>query len=111
MSETKHTPLPWKSVEAVNQDTFKGYFEIYMSGHTEPIASVSPYLHPADANAKFIITSVNARPQVEELVRTILEIHDEEIHPGWSYPTPEEWNDKIVAKAREVESALGGKAE
>lgn len=64
---SKFTPGPWKAVKAVNQDTFKGYYEIYKSGHTEPIASVSPYLHPALQNARLIAQAPEMYDALEDI--------------------------------------------
>ena len=112
MNETKHTPLPWMKQLAVNQETFKDYVELYRPpGYpNEPIGTLCPYLHDAEANADLILTSVNTSPKVEELVRLVLADSILGNQVGWRKPTNEEWLE-IIAKAREVEAALGGKAE
>ena len=127
MSETKHTPLPWMKQPAVNQSTFKDYVELYRPpGYpNEPIGTLSPYLHDAEANADLILTSVNARPKVEELLAAVNKLKghledsgeyricraDKEQMGLPDQMTIGQVLCDIEDKAREVESALGGKAE
>jgi len=76
MNQPKASPRPWKAVPAVNQETFKDYFEIYRVGHTEAVASISPYLHDAEANAQLIVSTVNSKDVADEMAREILRFFD-----------------------------------
>ena len=116
MSEAKHTPLPWMKQPAVNQETFKDYVELYRPpGYpNEPIGTLCPYLHDAEANADLILTSVNARPKAKELLeagrdaRAALQLFAH----GRGFDTVQASAHKRLDRAiREVEAALGGKAE
>lgn len=100
MSETKHTPLPWAyDGRSWTVDAKYGRVPFLAYGYTK---------EEAGANSKLIRTSVNACPKVEELIEEIIRIHKEWGHLGWKAP-PAMRN--ILAKAREVEAALGGEAE
>jgi len=105
MSETKHTPLPWR-VEAAT-----GYVEGWADIRPSGLAYIpirSPWREDAWddngialANAQLIVISVNAHPKVEELLETILRNVNS---------NPRLWAEQLVAKAREVEAALKGEA-
>ena len=95
MSETKHTPLPWEIFE--NQHVLC----IMKAGTRKEVVhwagfDSSDFLDQNSANAKLIVTSVNARPKMEELLKSIRE--SDRIY------------DHVRAAAREVEAALKGEA-
>jgi hypothetical protein len=121
MSETKHTPLPWwidESGEYSNVSELQSQVGICAYSKND----IDKFLFVAEtcggvgrvgvknsevelANARLIVTSVNARPRVEELVSLLL---------AWLDNQPDgrgEVELRLLKKAREVESALGGKAE
>ena len=107
MSETKHTPLPWEIVHVhgwplgIGRRMRDGVLNAFrMIGNTMGRRTKEKDKTTCEANAQLIVTSVNARPKVEELIALI------------SSPLTfdEKWG-LIKFKAREVEAALGGKAE
>lgn len=62
MIETKHTPLPWKAVSTP--------ITWQVRSASDEVITESWDYHPLpDSNAQLIVTSVNARPQVEEALR------------------------------------------
>jgi len=73
-NQTKHTPGPWKSALGQNQKYYPGWFNIWQVdrdgnlAHTEIIASVCGYLHPAEANARLIATA----PEILEFCKALL---------------------------------------
>jgi len=148
MSEMKHTPLPWRQgspdEHCVKHDrshpgppqckyTFQGWMEDeYFSRHVSSEATKQAVIGSDEngpmlslANAKLIVTSVNARPKVEELVGAVnkLKGHLEETGEYRICRADKEQMGlpdqmtigqvlcDIEDKAREVEAALGGKAE
>lgn len=91
MSETKHTPLPWH----IDRRSMS-----ICSEQNELVTGIgADSFDEWDANAQLIATSVNARPKVEELVDRILRNVNN---------SPSLWFEQLVAKAREVETALRG---
>ena len=113
MSETKHTPLPWGV--GVDERGYERKYEgpgIYCRKDCdEQDCLIAETLGGFDdgvpeANAQLIITSVNARPKVEELLKLIRQMssHDEQVF------CLTECFPLIEAKAREVEAALKGEA-
>ncbi|KKK50192.1 hypothetical protein LCGC14_3127460, partial [marine sediment metagenome] len=111
MSETRHTPLPWiwSECELVHVGADKdGNETIHVVLDDGSAGDEYPQIiDPTGANAKLIVTSVNARPKVEELVRMIKVAQE---FRERMQTIPADWS-AIEAKAREVEAALGGKAE
>lgn len=109
MSETKHTPLPWeyRTGGESNGESYPPHVvHLYRDEQgrrcTAFLANCESATHDNEANAQLIVTAVNARSKVEELVEIILRNVNS---------NPRLWSEQLVAKAREVESALGGKAE
>jgi len=106
MSETKHTPLPWRW-EFLPED--HGYETLIGTGGFRVLMHSGEYGPVKEEDKGLIITSVNARPKVEELVGEILQF----VVPSDGYiiePKLSEWK-CLVQKAKEVKAALGGKAE
>ncbi|KKM69802.1 hypothetical protein LCGC14_1447130 [marine sediment metagenome] len=101
MSDTKHTPLPWEMVRIGLTSAF-GIFH-HNGGEPTYVGAHGAYAYIAELDARLIVTSVNARPKVEELVKIALNV----LWGGSGKYTLAE----LESKAREVEAALGGKAE
>ncbi len=103
MSETKHTPLPWRYSEYRPRG---GHLRLSI-GNKDGSGQV---LIARDVgwkrdNLKFIVQTVNARPKVERLVSLLL---------AWLGNQPDgrgEVELKILEKAREVEAALESSAQ
>ena len=74
---------------------------------TEVLRDISPHL--SDGLRQYVEGAVNARPKVEEII-SLIERLNAHFDSGLYYLTETEWN-FLHAKAREVEAALGGKAE
>jgi hypothetical protein len=109
MSETKHTPLPWH----IDRRSMS-----ICSEKNELVTGIgADSVDEWDANAKLIVTSVNARPQVEELVkcgRAALEhisLYRTGIQTGSHCDMGNAVPERLVEAILEVEAALGGKAE
>ena len=102
MSETKHTPLPWK---VSNETGYIGQVVPYPPDSVAYIPILSPWREDAwdgssiaHANAQLIVNSVNARPKVEELLALALDFADDHT---------DDYNAAVLrSKAREVEAAL-----
>ena len=126
MSETKHTPLPWRQGSPDDRCvehrmshpgppeckyTFQGwmegeYFSRYVSSEATKetvIGSDEDDAILSSEDAKFIVTSVNARPKVEELLQNILSVEPYQT----LQPRDGRWQ-IVIDIAREVEVALGG---
>ena len=123
MSETKHTPLPWSSViTSAYRDGFKegirlfawwkdGVQQVGTTGTTfkEAVAKDIPTEVDCDAYlTEAAKKEISARPKVEELITRMLQFISEK--DAFIMPTNAEWK-QMLNKAREVEAALGGKAE
>ena len=112
MSETKHTPLPWEVVYVhgwplgIGRRMRDGVLNAFrMIGNTMGRRTKEKDKATCEANAQLIVTSVNARRNVEELVE-MLKAAQELREP---IPTrPKDWI-AILTKTREVELALAGK--
>lgn len=99
MSEMNHTPLPWR------YESWKprGGYVRHGIGNKDGAGQILTSVRLTPANARLIVTSVNARPKVEGLVSLLL---------AWLDNQPDgrgEVELKVLAKAREVEAAFGGK--
>lgn len=113
MSETKHTPLPWRLIDERDEE-YAGAVIVNEGGHIIADCNIFGGDNPTPerecfANAELIVTAVNAGPKVEELVGRILQF----IAPSDGYiiePTLAEWKN-LVQKARDVEAVLDGKAD
>lgn len=99
MSETKHTPVPWRW-EFLPED--HGYETLIGTGGFRVLMHSGEHGSVKEEDKGLIVTSVNARPKVEELVEMIL-------HPPFKSKVLQE--EHLLTKARALESALGGKAE
>ena len=116
MSETKHTPLPWKvvaagaGVRASISQLYKLETPLRESGKT-----FGEELDEHEANAALFQQSVNARPKVEELVKLgLYQTRWEHIFNRLLATGGDKHIDELRAlrfMLREVEAALGGKAE
>ncbi|KKM84843.1 hypothetical protein LCGC14_1295020 [marine sediment metagenome] len=120
MSETKHTPLPWRAVQI---PPFKLWAVKAGNNITSPIvakvgtkrSSMQVLLQAlgetGEANAQLIVTSVNARPRVEELLEAARFVIGEfvEMSDGRIEDTPKGVQ-QLSRAAREVEAALKGEA-
>ncbi len=96
-SKTKHTPLPWRHGDAYH-DPGRGE-NIFIGSDGIVVATtgdIGGFLE--EANADLVLTSVNARPKVEGLLRWINSYGTEALPP------------QLVDKAREVKAALKGEA-
>ncbi|KKN21148.1 hypothetical protein LCGC14_0928280 [marine sediment metagenome] len=113
MRETKHTPLPWEIFE--NQHVLC----IMKAGTRKEVVhwagfDSSDFLDQNSANAKLIVTSVNARPKVEELLGAARDAYAllGLLGHGRGFDSREASTFKRLEESiREVEAALGGKAE
>ena len=117
MSETKHTPLPWDL--ELDRSTF-GHLHIKRAGEPGAKAWITYFYdwrsgeEVAMADAQLIVTSVNARPKVEELLgaakdaQAVIALFAH----GRGLDSREASTQKRLEEAiREVSAALGGKAE
>lgn len=108
MNEAKHTPPPWAIRRSPGRTT-----RLWIAQANDKRFTIAAAFDQfvdeevAQANAELIVTSVNARPKVEELVRMIL---SKEGNGHLRYMPPENCA-ALDKKAREIEAALGGKAE
>ena len=108
MSETKHTPLPWRQHNSGTKVKDKSVSAILGSKHGDFRDKIIASYIWEEADGQLIVTSVNARPKVEELVEEITRTLKEWGDFGWQAPPAMR---KILAKAREVEAALKGSAQ
>ena len=120
MSETKHTPLPWDL--ELDRSTF-GHLHIKRAGEPGAKAWITYFYdwrsgeEVAMADAQLIVTSVNARPKVEELVqaaqlkRNVILPEEHPAFVGHWIAVPREDFDRLQEAIDALESALGGKAE
>jgi hypothetical protein len=125
MSETKHTPLPWRHHGSGTKVKNKAVSAIVGSKYGDFRDTVIASYIWEEADAQLIVTSVNARPKVEELVAAVnkLKGHLEETGEYRICRADKEQMGlpdqmtigqvlfDVEEKAREVEAALGGKAE
>ena len=99
MSETKHTPLPWRTIS--NKSV---YIEGGLNSYVASTDGDSGQGEKDQANAQLIVTSVNARPKVEELVEAAKPfVFDRPRHTKSEFA-------RLEAAIREVEAALKGEA-
>ena len=124
MSETKHTPLPWFWLDRdlVHRDSDETHHVVLDDGSAA--GEYVPTIDPTGPDAQLIVTSVNARPKVEELVGAVnkLKGHLEETGEYRICRADKEQMGlpdqmtigqvlcDIEDKAREVEAALKGEA-
>ncbi len=108
MSETKHTPFPHLS----------GCYKtpLGLGIYTEPLKDLNApeIICETQELAEHVLTSVNARPKVEELVEAAKDAQAviALFAHGRGLDSREASTQKRLEKAiREVEAALGGKAE
>ena len=102
MSEAKHTPLPWRiGKDEHGYARHYGQNAIYSIDNMIIAETIGGYTeHQADS--ELIVTSVNARPLVEELIALATDFADEHT---------DDYNAAVLrSKAREVEAALKGEA-
>ncbi|KKK74937.1 hypothetical protein LCGC14_2878740 [marine sediment metagenome] len=99
MSETKHTPLPWRYSEYRPRG---GHLRLCIGNKdgSEQVL-VARDVGWKRENLKFIVQTINARPKVEELVTAVIMADQGDLEQA----------DRANKLAREVEAALGGKAE
>ena len=105
MSDTRHTPLPWR-VETL-KDSHGVYAHNFWDSAGYSVGAFWPNSRGKDAH-KLIHQAVNARPKVEELVGRMLQF----VAPNGGFiiePTLAEWK-QLLEKSREVEAALKGEA-
>ncbi|KKM28142.1 hypothetical protein LCGC14_1567620 [marine sediment metagenome] len=97
MSEAKHTPLPWE----VGRSGLTRAFTIFHRDTDGPtyVGAHGTYAQITEQNARLIVTSVNARPKVEELVTAVIMADQGDLEQA----------DRANKLAREVEAMLGGK--
>ena len=98
-----HTPLPWRHGDAYHDP---GRGENIFIGSDDVVVATTGDIggFPKEANADLVLTSVNARPKVEELLSLLL---------AWLDNQPDGRGGaelKIIEKALEVEAALKGEA-
>jgi hypothetical protein len=109
MSETKHTPLPWKVADEYQTDDCNiTYHAAIRDANNKLVLAIQQVTFDAEEQMQAIrqiVTSVNARPKVEELLEMIFskerQFHAAEWGKGKHYDWP-----PVVDKAREVEAAL-----
>ena len=108
MSEAKHTPLPWRiGKDEHGYARHYGQNAIYSIDNMMIAETIGGYTeHQADS--ELIVTSVNARPKVEELVDLVLSACRNPIMLGGEEVAVVSHG--IMTKAREVEAALKGEA-
>ena len=110
MSETKRTPLPWRQHDSGTRVKGTSVCAILGSEYGDFRDKVIASYIWEEADGQLIVTAVNARPKVEELVKAGKSIVTEflEMSSGIE-DTP--YNVQRLAEAiREVESALQGEA-
>ena len=111
MSETKHTPLPWFWLDRdlVHRDSDETHHVVLDDGSAA--GEYVPTIDPTGPDAQLIVTSVNARPKVEELLKAARFVIGEfvEMSDGRIEDTPKGVQ-QLSRAAREVEAALKGEA-
>ncbi len=100
-SKAKHTPLPWRHGDAYHdpgrgEDIFIGSDGIVVA----TTGDIGGFIKGTDAD--LVLTSVNTRPKVEELVSRVL------LGCRNSSVSTLQFMDEIIPLAREVEAALKG---
>ena len=96
-----HTPLPWRHGDAYHDP---GRGENIFIGSDDVVVATTGDIggFPKEANADLVLTSVNARPKVEELIALATDFADQHT---------DDYDAAVLrSKAREVEAALKGKA-
>ena len=123
MSETKHTPLPWEVVYVhgwplgIGVRLRGGVLNAFrMIGNTMGRRTKEKDKARCEADAQLIVTTVNARPKVEELLkcgREALEhisLYRTGIQTGSHCDMGNAVPERLVEAIREVEAALKGQA-
>ena len=101
MSETKHTPLPWEATQDVGG---RWHVDSGYRGNGRDYIPVADLRNDGEGNAKLIATSANASPKVGQLLEAARNILDPNSAPITAAG-------RLQTAIREVEAALGGKAE
>lgn len=113
MSEMKQTPLQFI---VVRQGEVVGEYNVTASPVPTPFQTPREVTIARESQRQYIENSVNERHTLDELLHIIFynagqaKGDGSAVKPGLANLQPMDW-DLIVAKARALESALGGKAE
>ncbi|KKL09650.1 hypothetical protein LCGC14_2563740 [marine sediment metagenome] len=107
MSETKHTPLPWQATQDVGGSW---HIDSGYRGNGTDYIPVADLRNDGEGNSKLIVTSVNARPKVEELVKAGKSIVTEFLEMSSGIEDTPYNVQRLETAIREVEAALKGEA-